>query len=589
MLIGQSLFSGERPRLSEHMIKSYEAQLAKNCDLSRGDLRPFREHSRIKNLDAGDLKSLYDWKLPGGNRWIASTNELNFARSPVSAEAHSRVYFTGMDEPRVLTTSIESFPFDFDNDYYKLGVPAPTTAPTIGGAYTTGSIYRAYLYTYVVKLDDLDAEEGINSPIAEITDYGSGNPVLSAFVEPPEKRSIGKIRIYRTSSSSSGASDFRFAYEFDTAGIDFSTFTWTDNVAEADLGEVLSTTTFSLPPDGLKGIIALKNGSLAGYVGKRVYFSEPYLPHAWPYSYAIDADIKGLGLIGTTIVVLTDEHIYFMEGQPEAVTDTKMPARYPCVSARGIVSCEAGVFYPSNEGIVLVTYDGAALYTYPWINRDQFEHNYAPSSISAQYYNNKYIACHGGGCFVLDTREKTLSGITDPLPISAVHYSLVDDELYFSAYGDDSTPNALYKFQGVKDGTYLQYTYRSKNYLFANDINLGSCRIVISPDAIDNAANIIANTALFSSDPLGGTVNDFVVNAGGAVPNYDQLVKTYSATFKFYGDGALLHTETITDKKTFRLPADVLYKRCYYELTGDLPIIQVIIATSMDELVTERR
>jgi hypothetical protein len=277
-----------------------------------------------------------------------------------------------------------------------------------------------------------------------------------------------------------------------------------------------------------------------------------------------------------------------MEGQPDAITQQKFPARYPCVSSRGVVSCEKGVFFPANEGIALATYDGVSLYSYEYINRDQFETNFSPSSIRAQYFNNKYFAYHDGGGFMLDVREKTLSRITDPLLSSAIHNSLVDDELYLIAFGDDANENALYKFQGNKDGAYLQYTYRSKRYVFAHETNLSCCRIVIAPEVINNVANIAANIALFTGGS-GGAVNEFVVNAGGAVPNYDAIVKTYSTVFTFYGDDELLFTKTITGMDEFRLPADVLYKRCYYELTGDLPIIMVIIASSMDELVKDER
>lgn len=587
MRIGQSLFSGERPRLAEHMIQNHEAQLAKNCDLSRGDLRPFHAHAKIKNLtETGELKTLYNWKIDGGNFWIANSKELQFARSPIPAELHSRVYVTGvgLSEPRVLTTSIQSYPFNIDTDYYKLGLPAPLAAPTIGGSYTPALEYRAYLYTYVVKLDDTYAEEGINSAIANIADYGSGSIELSDFSEPPTQRSIGAIRIYRTSSSSSGASEFRYVGEFDTDGVDFTTKIFTDDVAEADLGEVLSTSTFTLPPDALKGILALKNGSLVGYVGSRVYFSEPYLPHAWPYSYAIDANIVGLGLIGSTVVVLTDEHPYLMDGQPEAITTQKFPSRSPCVSSRGIISCELGVFFPSDDGISLVTYNGVELFSYAYLSRTQYNLNYSPSSIRAVYFDGKYFAYHGGGGFIIDVREKTFSELTDPQLASAIHYSLVDNELYFIAIGDDDNPNALYQFQGNNEGTYLSYTYRSKNYLFASETNFSSCKIVVAPEANANDANIAANLAAFSSGPGGGAVNEFVVNAGGAVPNYDAIVKTYSTTFNFYGDDTLLFTRSITGTSTFRLPADVLYKRCYYELIGDIPIAMVIITNSMDEL-----
>lgn len=587
MRIGQNVFSGERPRLAEHLIPNHEAQLAKNCDLSRGDLRPFREHEKIKNLtETGNLKTLYNWKIKGSSFWIANSKELQFARSPIPAEAHSRVYFTGAEltEPRVLTTSIQSNPFNIDTDYYKLGLPAPVAAPTIGGAYVAGSDYRAYLYTYVVKLGDTYAEEGINSAISSISDYDSGDVELSGFSEPPTGRSIGAIRIYRTSSSSSGASSFLYVGEFDTSGVDFSTKTFTDNVAEASLGEALSTSTFTPPPDALKGIIALKNGSLAGFVGSRVYFSEPYLPHAWPYSYAVDANIIGLGLIGSTIVVLTDEHPYLMDGQPEAITTQKVPSRSPCVSIRGIISCELGVFFPSDDGISLATYNGVELFSYAYLNRAQYNKTYAPSSIRAVFFDGKYFAYHDGGGFIIDVREKTLSGITSPYLASAIHYSLVDNELYFIATGDDDNPNALYKFQGNNTDNYLQYTYKSKNYLFPNETNFSSCKIVVASEANNNDANIAANTAAFSAGPGGGAVNEFVVNDGGAVPNYDAVVKTYSTTFNFYGDGTLLFTRSITGTSTFRLPADVLYKRCYYELVGDVPISTVLIASSMDEL-----
>jgi hypothetical protein len=588
MHIGQSFFSGERPRLAEHIIRDQEAQLAKNCDLSRGDLRPFRAHAKIQNLtETGELQSLYNWKTNGGNFWIANAKELQFARSPIPAELHSRVYFTGpgLSEPRVLTTSIQSNPFDIDTDYYKLGLPAPLLAPTIGGAYVVGTAYRAYLYTYVVKLGATYAEEGINSPISNISDYGSGNVDLSLFSEPPTQRSIGAIRIYRTSSSSSGASEFRYVGEFDTDGVDFTTKTFTDNVAEADLGEVLSTSTFTPPPTALKGLIALKNGSLVGYAGRRVYFSEPYLPHAWPYSYAIDANIVGLGLIGSTVVVLTDEYPYLMDGQPDAIITTKLiSSQSPCVSSRGIISCELGVLFPSDDGISLVTYDGVTLFSYEYLNKDQYNLNYSPTSIRAEYYDGKYFAYHGGGGFIIDIREKTLSGLTDPLLSSALHYSIVDSKLYFIAFGDDSNPNALYQFQGNSKDSYLEYTYRSKRYLFASELNFSSCKVVVAPEANNNDANIAANAAIFSGSLGGGAVNEFVVNDGGAVPNYDAIVKTYSATFNFYGDDVLLFTRSITGTVTFRLPADVLYKRCYYELIGDIPIVMVVIADSMDEL-----
>ena len=238
-----------------------------------------------------------------------------------------------MTEPRVLTTSILSATFDFTTDYYKLGVPAPAAALTIDAGYTPGATYRAYIYTYVVKLGTTDAEEGQNSAIASITDYGSGDVTLSGFTEPPASRSIGKIRIYRTAASTSGVAEFLFVGEFDTAGVDFSTYTFTDDVADSALGEAFTCEDWAPPPATLAGLIAPDGGSLAGFVGNRVYISEPFLPHAWPYSYPVDSTIVGLGYIGNTIVVLTDEFIYLMSGTADAMSTTKLNGRFTSVDS----------------------------------------------------------------------------------------------------------------------------------------------------------------------------------------------------------------------------------------------------------------
>jgi hypothetical protein len=585
MLIGQDRFAGQRPRIVPHLLRQFEAQKAINCDLSKGNLKPFRNYTKGENLIDGVIKTIYDWKLDGTHHWISSTRELNFARSPVSDEAHSRVYVTGMEEPRVLSTSELSFPFDFETDFYKLGVPAPESALTIDSGYTVGSGYRAYIYTYVVVLNGSDAEEGINSAIASVSDYGSGNVTLSGFAAPPSNRSIGKIRVYRTSATTSGAADFRYVGEFSTVGVDFDTFTFTDDVAEASLGEVIPTTTFTPPPQALKGITALKNGSLVGFVGKRVYFSEPYLPHAWPYNYPLDANIVGIGLIGSNIVVMTDENVYFLEGPPEAISDRKLEGRYPCVSARGIVSCEAGVIFPSDTGIALVTLDGVRIYSLEYLEEEQYSHQYAPSTIRAEFYDNKYFACYDGGIMVFDLREKYMIEIKDPFPVSAIHYSLEDRKLYFAGPGDDDNDNALYIFKENYDDSFTEYTYRSKDYLFSEETNMAACKIQTDPSVIDNPDNITANQdAVTAGDHEDGLVNVPLVNDLGAIPNYDAFVKTYSATIKFYANGSLIHTETLTDTKTFRLPSKNKYRRFYYEVTGDLPIVEIKIATSMEEL-----
>jgi hypothetical protein len=584
--IKQNYFSGERPRVASHISKDYEAQIAENCDLSRGDLRPLKNNSRIQNLtQVGNLGALYHWKKSGTDEWIIHENELDFARSPIAGEAHDRVYVTGMPEPRVLTTSILSTPFDFETDYYKLGVPPPAVAPTIDAGYVGGSDYRAYIYTYVVKLGTTDAEEGSNSPIAEISDYGSGDVILSNFTTPPTDRAIGKIRIYRTASSTGGVAEFLFVGEFDIATFNFATDTFTDDVADADLGEAFTCEDWVLPPTGLSGIIAPDGGSLAGFYGNRVYVTEPYLPHAWPYSYPVDSTIIGLGFIKGTIVVVTDEFIYLLSGQADAMSTEKLSGKYPCLAKAGIVSSEVGVFFPSHEGIVLVTTDGPVLFSYDFFTKLQYYNSYTPTVIRAIYYNGKYFAFHNNGCFMIDARDKTLSRIATSPFVSSPHVSLVDNELYFISRDEEGGVNALYKFADPASEEYLQYTYRSKDFILGSISNFSAARVIrdITEWGADNAANIAANAAIFAAG-TGGAVNDEEVNAGAV--NFDNLQRVYTGiTFRLYGDGVLLHSEAINDDNPFRLPGEVTYQRCFFELAGDIPVDDVTIATSMEELL----
>ncbi|MEN6465540.1 MAG: hypothetical protein ABFD62_10205 [Syntrophaceae bacterium] len=294
----------------------------------------------------------------------------------------------------------------------------------------------------------------------------------------------------------------------------------------------------------------------------------------------------GLGWIGNAIVVLTDQFIYLLTGQADSMSTTKFPGRYPCLSKAGIVSCEIGVLYPSAEGIVLVTLDGPQLFSYDYFTKKQYTDNYSPSDIRAAYYNSQYFAFHNSGCFSLNIKDKTLSRISTSPIAAAPHVSLEDSQLYFISGGEEDGVNALYKFAENSNDAYMIYTYRSKDYLLPTDLNFSSARVVldVSEWGAANAANIASNAAIFASGGGQGVVNEPTVNDGEV--NYDGLKKVYTGnTFRFYGDGVLLHTRSITSNDPFRLPGGVLYRRCYFEITGDLPVSEIAVATSMEELL----
>lgn len=602
MKIKQTIFSGARPKAAITLLGPEEAQTAENCKLDKGDLRPWKQYSPVKSVAGlGTPRTLYRYQNAGVDNWIAKNDEYDFARSPVAGEAHNRLYYTGPNEPRVIASDIVSDPFDFDNDYYTLGVPAPASAPTIDAGYSTGDLYRAYVYSYVVRLGGSDLEEGPPSAFDSITDYGSGNVTLSGFKEPPSEREIGTIRIYRTNAATSGVSAFQFVGEFQTAGFNFSSDVFVDDVGEADLGtDGPQPETSVPPPTNLKGLIALLNGSFAGFVGNVVYISESNQPHAWPYEYPVDAEIVGLGWFGATGVVLTDTNVYLLIGAPEAMDVMKLDGNHPCLSKRGILSDigqAGGVAFPSEQGWKMASQNGVTDLSKSFIDPTSWRDTFNPSTTQAVFYEGNIIATHSGGAYVIDffnDRFTTLEVMPD-----AYHLSHGSGSLYFIKSNEDSGQpsydHAIYLWEGDQND-FMQYDYLSKKFIMPYTANFTIARVIrsaaelatIETTVSDNDANAAANIAAMADGDINDAINDFEINFGEI--HGDDLVTVLDLdisadiTFKLYGDGILIHTETVMNDDPFRLPADVLYKKVEYELIGYAPVQEVAIATSADEL-----
>lgn len=101
----------------------------------------------------------------------------------------------------------------------------------------------------------------------------------------------------------------------------------------------------------------MANGVMVGFRDNEVYFSEPYLPHAWParYRLTVDYPIVALGSFGTTIVVATEGRPFLITGShPESMSQLELDLIEPCVSARSMASMGHGVVYASRNGLVYV-------------------------------------------------------------------------------------------------------------------------------------------------------------------------------------------------------------------------------------------
>lgn len=270
----------------------------------------------------------------------------------------------------------------------------------------------------------------------------------------PENVIVTGKRIYRSTDG-----EYLFVAEVDKA-----TTTFVDTVPADALGEVMPSLDWGLAPSQMQGLINLPNGVMAGFVGRDVYFCDPYRPYAWPSAYqqTLDYPVVGFGRMDTTLVALTTGSPYTIQGSsPDYAVVVKSDLEQACVSKRSIVSMGGAVYYASPDGLMALMSGGSKILTEGLFTREQWQ-ALQPATIHAYGFENKYIAFHDAATvngetyygFVFDMTtgqftQHTLSGVT------AGFNDLVSDTLYLV------TGSSLVTWGG---GDYLTARWRSKKF-----------------------------------------------------------------------------------------------------------------------------
>lgn len=569
-------FSGEVPRVLPRLLPDMGAQLAENVRLENGGLLPIRRARAVHTivgLDEGAVETIYKH----GDEWLAWETVVNAAPGPV---AQDRLYYTGDGVPKMRV----------DGDVYELAVPFPTGALTAtpSGTGTGDIITRVYAYTYVTDF----GEESEPCPISNEIDWQDGITVtLSGFATAPIGRNITKQRIYRLQSSVAAGTDlFLIAERTDTAS------NYVDTVGVDDFSEPLPSKDWNAPPDELEGLTALTNGMMAAFVGKDLYFCEPWQPHAWPEKYILTMDypIVALGAYGTTLVVMTEGNPYIVDGSaPEFMQQLKLELNLPCINARGVVDLGYAVAYPSYDGLVLVAGGQANVVTMPLLARNDWLKT-SPTSFVAGQYSGRYFASFEyvddldvahRGTFILDVSGATPFLMRGARYADACFYSITESALYML---DGLT---IYEWDALGE-TYEIMSWSSKEFILPMPVSYGA--IMIDSDSrlsaeeeaaqeAEAAAIAASNAALFALASIGGEINGAAYNVYPV--NGDSLQRVDPDTFtsvKVYADEELIATITETDRVK-RLPA-VKARKWEVQVNGTRPLAQIAMATTVQEL-----
>lgn len=554
MLITLADFAGIAPRVDARNLPDNAAQVATNTKLWRGVLQPFRNYASTATINrTGPLSTIYRFgaSQPETQYWWGFTGDVNVVRGPVAGDTTERTYYTGVGAPKATDNGLAlTGGTTYPVVSYALGIPKPTNVPTatVSGTLTGTSETRIYVYTFVSTW----GEEGKPSGVSNAVEAGDGQTVALAGMSVSPAANITLKRIYRSATGNSSAG-YQFVEEIPAAQT-----TYNDTKSATALGETITSLYNDEPRSNMVGLTAMPGSILAGFTGNTLCFSETGLPHAWPRKYEISTeyDIVGLGVMGTSLAVLTKGAPYIVTGiDPAAMSMQRMELQQACVSKRSIVQLGEAVMYASPDGIVSVGTQGVQLLTEKLFTRDDWQ-ALKPETIHAYYHEGRYVGFYDTGTeqagFVLDVFNRQFYKLN--FYPTAGFNDLVNDAL-FLCFG--TTVN---KFEGSTSN--LSYTWRSKKFVLPAPTNF-SCLMAV------------ADTYPF-------TVN--------VCPELESSAQASALAAKFPGvwtveSGARVkYSASVTGPGVIRLPSGFRAKLWEFEVIGASTVQQVHISTSVEEL-----
>lgn len=578
-IIKLTAFTGESPRTTPRLLSDTGAQVAQSVRLEDGELSPYRKPFpiyQIGELVAGSAKTIYRHL----GQWLAWDKVVHAVPGPV---AQDRLYYTGDGVPKMRVGDVI---YDL-----KLTRPATALTGTVSGTVDpTLSSTRLYVYTRVTQF----GEESEPSPISADILWSPGLSVtLSGFEAAPPGRAFATQRIYRSQTGTSGGANLYFVAERADSAADFI-----DSTAADTFDEPLPSLDWTPPPDDLRGLVAMPNGIMVGYVGKDLYFSEAYRPHTYPVKYSLSAnyDITGLSVCGAILIVGTKGRPEVVGGAtPDAMTMEHIELSMPCLNEQGMVDMGYAVLYPSNDGLVAIQNGTPNLISGPLLTRDQWLKMDPATMVCGQFYGRFYASYRYQDTAGANQQGMLIFDITGAQPYlirsqhraDAMFYDITDNRLYM-AIG-----SAIYEWDSLLSDNDI-FTYKSKAFVTPQPTSFGA--IMVEADSRDNEDGLLAyqaardaiaaaNRAAISSGRIGGalgasSLNSIPVNGDNLKP---MPIGPHLAV-NVYADSQFV--ATFTDVGTTDRIPPVLARQWEVEVIGNINIQAITLAGTAQELRT---
>lgn len=472
-------FSGTAPGVSPRLLADQFGQIAENVDLESGRLVATTENSNEFTLSNSVRRSIYKYEYgTSSSVWLQWNEEVDVVPGPIPGDTTDRLYFTGDDYPRIGWVSTIVSGSSYPQNSYRLGVPAPSNTPTVSISGTPDDTLTpndvSYVYTYVTA-DGREGPPSSPSTVTEMTDGQTATITMTneTFASGHNLGTGSYKRLYRSNTGSTNT-QFQFVKE-----VAIATASTTDTAHGSQLGEILPSDTWigppdddtSLYPDGqLKGLIALAQGTMAGFTGKRFCLSEPFLPHAWPINYRIttEEDIVAIASTANGVAALTNGQPYFITGtEPSAMTAVRIDLAQACINEHSVVDMGDYVLYAGPDGLCAVESAQGTVVTKGLVSVKQWNDDFAPTTIRAFRHEGTYVAFHATGGWVYDPRSEnsTLTSLTVSSEVRGGYTNPKDGELYVIV------GNQIQKYRGST--TNKTATFKSKKYVTPAPVSMG--------------------------------------------------------------------------------------------------------------------
>jgi hypothetical protein len=559
-------FSGAIQALHAKLLPEQIGVDSRNQKPGRGDLRPWNQPLTVATVPGG-TQTIYRWgrgNAVDNQYWLHFNSVAHVVRLFGNVAGSEPTCISGTTTPspagglKYIDATIIA-DGDLPYRYWPVGLAAPTSIPTISVATAGTSTQMETVYYTFTWVWNGASEESAPSPaslpftcrVDDTLNVGNFGTPPTLPTEVPAGAAIIGMRVYRTKTGDVGDTDFFLVYDGTTAAA------IVDN--RSLLGEPLETTEWVPPDTAITTLTVMWNGMLAGIVGGKVRFCEPFVHYAWPLRYEIsppDASAVALGRWEQNLLVLTTAKPLLVTGTaPDSLDEQPLEIGEACIAPRGVVSFGHGVAWPSTDGLIYFGNGGGKNLTAGIFTRDDWQ-ALNPSTMVASQYMGAYV------CFYTDGSSVRRGFMIDPLNPTGVYFL----DTGYDAMWFDELQDKLYILNGTNvqkwdaGASAMTATFRSKT-LETPPSTMGALRV----DADAFPVTVKVDAGPFTS----GQATAIAAASGGLLTSTGTAVR---------------YTVTLNDRDPVRLPGGFRATDWVVQVETTLPVQTVILANNIEEL-----